>query len=94
MLRLAEPNSEASDDARIAAIRRLYEKADVFEIALRLVDKHQARAESVADEIEAEPLRRLFYFLVDTVLERPEMPSPAVVSLGVNAPINASVEPL
>ena len=37
--------------------------------------------------IEIDPLRRLFYFLVDTVLERPEMPSPAVVSIGVTAPI-------
>ena len=26
------------------------------------------RAESLADEVEVEPLRRLLYFLVDTVL--------------------------
>ena len=60
--------------------------ADVFETALKLVDKHQVRAEQVADEIEVDSLRRLFYFLVDTVLERPEMPSPAVVSIGMTAP--------
>ncbi len=71
----------ASDCSRV---RRLYDKAGVFETAMQLVDKHQARAEQVADEIDVDPLRRLFYFLVDTVLERPELPSPAVVSLGVN----------
>ena len=52
---------------------------------MQLVDKHQERAEQVADEIQ-HSLRRLFYFLVDTVLERPELPSPAVVSIGMTAP--------
>ena len=37
--------------------------------------------------IDVDPLRRLLYFLVDTVLERPELPTPAVVSIGVSAPI-------
>lgn len=87
LLRLAEPDCELSDAERMTRVRRLYERADVFETALKLVDKHQARAEKVADEVEIDPLRRLFYFLVDTVLERPEMPSPAVVSIGVTAPI-------
>ena len=87
LLGLAEPDCGLSDDQRMNRVRRLYERADVFETALKLVDKHQARAEQVADEIEVDSLRRLFYFLVDTVLERPEMPSPAVVSIGVTAPI-------
>lgn len=87
LMTLAEPDCGLEDEQRMSRVRRLYEKADVFETALKLVDKHQARAEQVADEIEIESLRRLFYFLVDTVLERPEMPSPAVVSIGVAAPI-------
>jgi geranylgeranyl pyrophosphate synthase len=90
LLGLADPNCKLGEQARLAAIRSLYEKADVFTTALKLVDKHQARAESVADELESDSLRRLFYFLVDSVLERPEMPEPAVVSLGVNAAIEAS----
>ena len=69
-------------------VRRLFDRADVFETAMKLVDKHQARAEQVADELEIDGLRRLLYFLVDTVLERPELPAPAVVPLGVNAPIS------
>lgn len=84
LLGLAEPDCGLSDDERLHRVRRLYDKAGVFETAMLLVDKHQARAEQVADEIEVDALRRLFYFLVDTVLERPELPSPAVVSLGVN----------
>jgi geranylgeranyl pyrophosphate synthase len=87
LLRLAEPDCGHTDTERMHRVRRLYERADVFETALKLVDKHQARAEQVADEIDVDPLRRLFYFLVDTVLERPEMPSPAVVSIGMTASI-------
>ncbi len=87
LLRIAEPECGLSDGERLRRVRRLYDKAGVFETAMQLVDKHQARAEQVADEIEVDALRRLFYFLVDTVLERPEMPSPAVVSLGMNVPL-------
>jgi hypothetical protein len=72
----------------------LYESADVFELAKRLIDKHQQRAEAVADEINPEPLRRLFYFLIDTVLQResdgPASPPLQVVSLGL--PITTAAE--
>ncbi|WP_145177681.1 polyprenyl synthetase family protein [Rubripirellula lacrimiformis] len=88
LLSLAQPDCPLSDDERFSGVRRLYDKANVFETAFALVDKHQARAEQVADELDVDELRRLFYFLVDTVLERPEMPSPAVVSLGVSAPLS------
>ena len=87
LLTLANADCGISDTERLRRVRQLYDQANVFETALRLVDKHQARAEQVADEIDVEELRRLFYFLVDTVLERPEMPSPPVVSIGVSAPL-------
>jgi len=87
LLELAESDCGLSDAERLMQVRKLYEQADVFETALKLVDKHQARAEKVADEIDVEELRRLLYFLVDTVLERPELPTPAVVSLGIAAPL-------
>jgi len=57
---------------RIERVKHLYESVGVFEMALKLVDKHQARAESIADEIDPEDLRRLMYFLIDSILERPE----------------------
>nr|WP_255712992.1 polyprenyl synthetase family protein [Rhodopirellula sp. JC740] len=93
LLNLANDDCELSNRERLTRTRELYEKANVFEMSLQLIDKHQARAEKVADEIENESLRRLLYFLVDTVLERPEALSPeeessktpAVVSIGVVA---------
>jgi geranylgeranyl pyrophosphate synthase len=65
----------AGSDYRIGRVRQLYEQADVFEKAHRLVDKHQQRAEAIADALEPEELRRLFYYLIDTVLERPTEPA-------------------
>lgn len=63
---------------RIARVKQLYNKADVFEQAHRLVDKHQSRAEEIADTIEPEELRRLLYYLVDTVLDRPQDTTPTI----------------
>lgn len=57
-------------------IRSLYDEADVFEKASRLVAKHQRRAEAMADEIQSDLLRRLFYYLIDTVLERRQCEPP------------------
>jgi geranylgeranyl pyrophosphate synthase len=71
---------------RMRPVRQLYSEAGVFEKAYRLVDKHQERAETIADEIPSEELRRLFYYLIDTVLERPadhqpaEPPKPAIIA--------------
>ena len=73
-------NDERPDDVRIQRIRQLYHQADVFEQAHRLVDKHQQRAEAIADQIEPEELRRLFYYLIDSVLERPEEVGSAVTT--------------
>ena len=70
LLSLVE-NDQLSAEQRLARVKELYTKANVFETAYRLVDKHQQRAELVADEIQPEDMRRLMYFLVDTVLERP-----------------------
>jgi geranylgeranyl pyrophosphate synthase len=75
--------SDVADQPDIAAIHRvraLYERAGVFEKAQRLVEKYRERAEAVADAIEQDELRRLFYYLVDTVLDRPaEEPAPEPV---------------
>nr|WP_153557517.1 polyprenyl synthetase family protein [Roseimaritima sediminicola] len=76
-------DSPLSDAQQVATVRRLYERSGAFDAARRLVDKHQQRAEAVADEIDNEPLRRLLYFLVDTVLERPSEAAPPVVPLAL-----------
>lgn len=79
---MADTNRPASE--RINPVRQLYSEAGVFDKAHRLVDKHQERAEAIADEIQPDELRRLFYYLIDTVLERPtehSHPEPAQPSL-------------
>ncbi|MEM6470425.1 MAG: polyprenyl synthetase family protein [Planctomycetota bacterium] len=86
LLRVSDESCGLSEFERLLKVRRLYESAGVFETAFRLVDKHQQRAEAIADSIEPESLRRLLYYLVDTVLERPEFQTPKVVSLSIVAP--------
>jgi len=54
----------------VPRVRALYEKAGVFLKAVRLVEKYQQRAEAVADQVEPESLRRLLYYLVDTVVDQ------------------------
>nr|WP_236624612.1 polyprenyl synthetase family protein [Rhodopirellula sp. SWK7] len=87
LLQIASDDCAIPASERLSIAGRLYRKAGVFDMSLQLVDKHQARAEQVADELESEPLRRLFYFLVDTVLERPEMPTPNTIQLSIAAPV-------
>jgi geranylgeranyl pyrophosphate synthase len=75
-LRQAELLSLADSDGRparerLARLQELYEQAGGFEKANRLVDKYQERAEVVADAIQPLALRRLFHYLIETVLERP-----------------------
>ena len=60
----------------IARVRELFEKAKVFLKAQKLVEKYKARSEAIADEVEPMELRKLLYYLVDTVLDREE-PEPA-----------------
>jgi len=80
---VARPSLETADVVRI---RELYTAAGVFDKAARLVDKYQARAEEIADQIEPEELRRLFYYLIDTVLERRPVEEPATIDLNLPAP--------
>ena len=83
-------SSDVADAERIARVGSLYRKANVFEMAHRMVDKHQLRAEEVAEQLESKELQRLFYYLVDTVLERPE-PSPmTIVATDEMLPITAA----
>lgn len=56
--------------ARIRRIGQLYQQADVFEKAYRLVDKHRQRARGVADQLQPTQLRRLLRYLIDTLLDR------------------------
>ena len=69
LIGLASPNGD--DNARLQRVEQLYREAGVFDRANALVDKYQERAERIVDSISPDGLRRLLYYLVDTVLERP-----------------------
>lgn len=80
-------------ETRFRRVRQLFQEADVFEQALRLVDKHQQRAEAIADELQPEELRRLFYYLIDTVLERPADNDPRALQPVVNLELPITAAP-
>ncbi len=68
----------AGADELVARVRHLYFAAKVFEKADKLVDKFRAKAEALADGVEPEEFRELLYYLVDTVLEKGELPRQGV----------------
>ncbi len=80
LLELVESSHDA--DARVGRVQELYRQAAVFDKANQLVEKYRERAERIADEVEPDSLRRLLYYLVDTVLDRPAEPEPVLVTLG------------
>ncbi|MFV2066216.1 MAG: polyprenyl synthetase family protein, partial [Pirellulales bacterium] len=51
-------------------VRQLYLSSGVFEMAHRLVDKYQQRAETVIEDLRPDELRRFLHYLIDSVLER------------------------
>ncbi len=81
MLALLHPETrpQLSQASLVARVRRLYDKAQVFAKAEKLVEKYRARAEALADEAQPQELRGLMYYLVDTVLDRETAPPPEYV---------------
>jgi geranylgeranyl pyrophosphate synthase len=83
-------DSDTDPQQRVSRVGQIYRKAGVFEKAHQLVDKYQERAERIADEIQPPSLRRLLYYLIDTVLDRPTEVDVAVLTpaMPVDAPQN------
>ena len=71
LVTLVQDDDGLLPEKRVQRVRQLYHEAGVFDQAHRLVDKYQQRAEAIVDELECEEFRRLLYFLIDTILERP-----------------------
>jgi geranylgeranyl diphosphate synthase, type II len=69
------------DAKRISIAGELMRKAKAFDQAHRLVDKHQQKAEEIAQSMQPEALKRLMLYLIETVLERHAPDSTAVVSI-------------
>lgn len=84
LLALAKSDGTRSVPATLERVRQLYTEAGVFEKASRLIEKHQERAEKIADEIEPEELRALLYYLIDSVLDHApaESPPPVLATIG------------
>lgn len=78
LLSLIDRASETPAQKKITRARHLYFEAGVFEKAYKLIDKHQQKAEEIADEIQPDELRRLMYYLVDTVLDRTTEVKPTI----------------
>ncbi|MEM9187452.1 MAG: polyprenyl synthetase family protein [Planctomycetota bacterium] len=68
-------------EGAVARVRALYNQAGVFDVANQLVDKHQDRAEAIADALDSDELRRLAYYLIDSVLERPAEETPQLIEM-------------
>ena len=78
LMSLVQPNQKLSAEKRLLRARHLYFEAGVFEKAYKLVDKHQQKAEEIADQMDNEELRRLMYYVVDTVLDRTAEVKPTI----------------
>ncbi len=70
LLTLLSGTHSRDNDQLLARVRILFSRAGIFAKVEKLIDKFQAKAEAIADEIEPVELRELLYYLVDTVLER------------------------
>jgi len=75
---------EAAESDVIERVRRLFTQAGVFDKAGKLVEKFRAKSEALADAVENEDLRRLLYYLVDSVLDgTPAAPEPPLQLLSL-----------
>ena len=87
LLAILQHEHPKQGDDLVRCVRRLFDKANVFDKAEKLIEKYRARTEGIADEVEPMELRELLYYLVDTVLDRPdELPmeaAPQMVQLSL-----------
>jgi geranylgeranyl pyrophosphate synthase len=80
----AQPARDSAEARELVErVRRLFQRAQVFDKAEKLVEKFRTRAEAVADDVAPTELRELLYYLVDSVLDRqpPPAPEPEVLPL-------------
>lgn len=94
--RIATGRTKLSPEETLERVRAIYFRTKVFEKADKLVEKFRAKCESRADEVASDPFRELLYYLVDSVLERVELPAEPIattfsVPLGLPAPRLAAV---
>jgi geranylgeranyl pyrophosphate synthase len=59
-----------TEKERLARMEILYNKADAFEVATRMVDDHHRLARGIAQKIEPTKLSNLLQYLADSILDR------------------------
>ena len=62
---------ETISTAALCEVRRLFEEAGAFLQSEQLIAEHQERAQKIAQAVAPDELRRLLYYLIDMVLQRP-----------------------
>lgn len=78
---LGSPLAALPSETVVTRVRDIYFAAKVFEKADKLVDKFRAKCESLADDVQPTEFRELLYYLVDTVLEKGELPQRGVTQM-------------
>lgn len=85
--------SDEHERVRLARLRQLFTDRGAFEKAEALVEKSRERAEALADDVQPDELRRLFYFLIDTVLAedeaQPQIADGSLLALPIVQPAGA-----
>ena len=79
--------SDEHERVRLARLQQLFTLCGAFGKAEALVEKSRERAEDLADGVQPDELRRLFYFLIDTVLAEEDAPSPIADGSLLSLPI-------
>jgi geranylgeranyl pyrophosphate synthase len=87
LLAMVAQECSAGIDERLATVRRLFEKAGVFEVAQGWVEQHRRQAEEIAQRTQPEAMRRLLVYLVETVLQPRGPVPPTVVPLPPSVPL-------
>ncbi|MEQ1829373.1 MAG: polyprenyl synthetase family protein [Pirellula sp.] len=98
LLSILGTSSGLSESDRIEMAKQLFDKARVFEQAEKLIDRHRERASEIASNIGPDALKRLFHYLVDTVLSEADLKqthehAPAIVTynIGLKPPASLSM---
>ncbi len=69
---VGDPRKTDDDPARLHRAGQLYREAGVFDQAHQLIEKHRARAEQIARQIQPERLQHLLTYLIQAVLRWPQ----------------------
>ena len=71
LTQMMSQSERSSED--LIRIREIFDSVGVIKKAETLVEKYQYRASDIADSVENADLKQVLQFLVDTVLDEPEL---------------------